>query len=245
MTIADINTLSRFLTSTTSNNFTDAQLLILVNKYYEEVTGQILSHTSGGQSLFGDFNKTAFPTYTITMTNSQAEYDLRDWGTTDIATPLVIIGAEVLDQDGNWHVLKRTSLKEIHEEGWAQTEYYETDAQPYFYEIRDNHIVLYPAPDNGVSVTLANGLKLFFLTTADKYTSGEVTTGTKEPGFPSPWHDLLAYGPAYDYAIANGLPNANHLKAAYDQRMKELLTFMSNRDKDSNKRITTKPILYV
>ena len=239
MHIANINTLARFLSNTTSANFSDANLLMLVNKYYEEVTGRILAETSIDWP-YGDFNYTAFPTFTITMTAGTQSYDLRDWGTTDETAPLVILGAEVLDDDGDWHVLKRISLlKDVHPT--AQAEYAETDGLPYEYELRDNLIVLYPAPA-AADVTVTNGLKLFFLRTADRYTSAEVTTGTKEPGFPSPWHDILSYGMAYDYAIANNLPNANFLRAEYDRRMNELLKFIAHRDKTVRPRITTKPI---
>ena len=244
MTILDVQTLTRFLTKTNSAVFTDAQLLILENKYYEEIIGRLVTETGAGKWPFGDFNYTAFPTFPITMTNSVAEYDLRDWGTSDEATILTILGVEVKDNAGNWHPLKRVTLREIHKDETGQADYYKTDGLPVEYELRDNMIVLYPAPDNGVSVTLTAGLKIFFLRTADKFTSAEVTTGTKEPGFPSPWHDLLSYGPAYDYAITNGLPNANHFRAEYDRRMDEMLKFIANRDQAVENRITSQKISY-
>jgi len=242
--ISDIEVLARFLTKTDSTIFTAAQLLILENKYYEEIVGRLVTETGASKWPFGDFNYTAFPSFTVNMTNSIAEYDLRDWGTTDDATILTILGAEVKDNAGNWHPLKRVTLKDIHKDETGQEDYYKTDGLPYEYELRDNMLVLYPAPDNGVTVTLTAGLKLFFLRTADKFTSAEQTTGTKEPGFPSPWHDLLAYGMAYDYAIANGLPNANHLKAEYDRRIDEMLRFVANRDQAIDHRITTKKRIF-
>ena len=90
-------------------------------------------------------------------------------------------------------------------------------------------IVLYPAPATA-NVTLTAGLKVFYLRTADIFTSAQVTTGTKEPGFPSPWHDLLAYGSAYDVALANGLPNINQLRTEYERKLQEMLDFISRRD---------------
>ena len=88
MTIADIETLTRFLTNTTTTSLTAANLLILENKYYERITGRILEQVSGGSTSFGDLNYTAFPTFTVTMTNGTQSYDLGDWSTT---TPLTII----------------------------------------------------------------------------------------------------------------------------------------------------------
>lgn len=244
MTIADLQTLTRFLTSTNTTTLTAANLLILNNKWYEEVIGNIIGATVGSKRPFGDFNWTGFPTEEITLTNSTADYALSGWGTTDAEAPIAILGAEVLDEDGNWHLLRRTSLKEIQAKGSSQSEYQETDGRPSEYEIRDNVLVLYPAPDNGVSVTLVGGLRLHYLRTADRYTAAEVTTGTKEPGFPSPWHDLLAYGSAYDYGLATGLPTTNGFKQIYDTKMKDLLEFIVNRDQDVDESLTPATRLY-
>ena len=224
---------------------TAANLLILENKYYEQIVGKIISETAGSQWHFGDFNHTAFPSFTINMTNSTAEYALRDWGTTDAETILTIMGAEVLDNSGIFHRLRRITLREIHrDEGQAQTEYQKTDGLPNEYELRDNFIVLYPAPDNNVNVTLTAGLKIFYLRTADKFTSAEVSTGTKEPGFPSPWHDLLSYGPAYDVALTAGLPNANQFRAEYERKLQEMLDFISRRDQAETYRFISKSKSY-
>lgn len=235
----------RFLTKTNTTSLTNANALILINKYYEQVTGKLLTETAAAKWKFGDFNYSAFPSFTVTMTNSTAEYDLNDWGTTDEEAILNVLGAEVLDNNGIWRPLKRVTLREIHQQGVGQTEYFKTDGIPIEYELRDNFIVLYPAPDNGVSVTLSGGLKIFSLRTADKFTSAEVTTGTKEPGFPSPYHDLLAYGPAYDVAVTLGLPNAANFKLEYNNRMDELLKFIGKRDQAEAPVMTMKKIRYI
>ena len=297
MNIADIQTLTRFLTKTNTTSFTAANLLILTNKYYEEVVGKIITETAGGDTQFGDFNYSAFPTYAMDLTASVADYSLRrgtieydaegtaftvglvltggtsgatgmievaqDDGSsgtltlsnidgtfqdnetiTDsgsgtatsngllISTVLTLMGAEITDNTGNTIPLTRISLKKIRERGFSLDNYQEGDGQPFEYELREHRIVLYPSPDNGVTVTLADGLILYYLQTADKFTSTEVTTAAREPGFPSPWHDLLAYGPAYDFAVTNGLPNAGFFKVEYDRRLKELLAFINKRDQD-------------
>src|SRR3990167_7678316 len=193
----------------------------------------------GGNATYGDLNYTGFPTFTITMTNSTEAYDFNDWITTTSqqtiarSTPLVILGADVLDNGGVWHLLDRISEDYIRNNlGIALSEYQKTDGRPQEYALRDNLIVLYPAPDNGVSVTLSSGLRLYYLRSGDIFTSAEVTTGTKEPGFPRPWHDLMSYGSAYDYAIASGLRNAAQLKFEYDTRMKEMLDFIAGKDRE-------------
>ena len=154
------------------------------------------------------------------------------------STPLVILGVEILDNSGNYHVIRPITFQEIRRKGIAQSEYFETDGRPVQYEKRENRIVLYPAPDNGVTVTLANGLRVFYLRTADVFTSAQVTTAAKVPGFPSPWHDILAYEAAYLFAIAKGLANANFLKAELDRKEKEMFEFIGRRNQDNRPLMT-------
>ena len=224
MTIAETATLTRLLTKTTTTSFTNAQLLIAVNACYERITGIILSETSGGRWKYGDINLSALPTYTMNLVNSQAEYQIDS-----LTGVLTILGVEVLDNTGIWHPLSPITLDDIRESGIAQVEYYKTDGMPLEYEKREHMLILYPAPDNGVTVTLTAGLKIFFLRGASVVTDMTATTSV---GIPSPWNDALAYGAAYIYAIANGLPNANQLKAERDTKEKELLAFISRRNQD-------------
>ena len=244
MTISDINTLTRFLTKTNTTNFTAAQLLIFVNNSYERIVGKLVAQTSGGQMKFGDFNFSASPSFPVTMSTGVSTYDLTDWETNVEEAILTISGAEVQDNDGNWHTLKPITLDEIHDKGIALSEYKKTNGLPLEYEKRDNLIVLYPAPDNGVSVTLSGGLRIYHLRTADKFTSAEVTTGTKEPGFPSPWHDIISYESSYQYAMANGMPNAGFYKSEMDRKERELMSFIFKRNQDDRPIMTNKPIIY-
>ena len=237
MTIADINTLARTLTKTTTTTYSAANLLIAVNNAYERITGKLIKETAGGTWPYGDANYTAFPTYTQNLVNSQAEYQIDS-----LTGPITIMGAEVLDNNNIWHPLSRISLKDIRKTGIAQAEWYKTDGLPIQYEPREFEIVLYPAPDNGVSVTLTSGLKIFFLRTADVFTSAQVTTGTKTPGFPSPYHHILAYEAAYTYAVANNLPNLALLKNEVDRLEIDLIAFVCKSDSDAPKRLSTKRI---
>ena len=241
MNIADINTLTRFLTKTDTTSYTAAQLLIAVNRSYERIVGKIIEETSGARLQFGDFNYTAFPTFTLNLVNGTQQYALTDLST----DPLTIMGVEVLDNNGEQRLLTRTSLAEIHAKGIEFDNYQSTDGLPNEYEIRDNFIVLYPAPATA-NVTLTNGLIVYYLRTAQVFTSAEVTTGTKEPGFPSPYHDIIAYEAAYLYGIANGLPNTALFKVEMDRKEKELLRFISKRDQDESSRpiMTNKKIEY-
>lgn len=236
MDIASINITARLLTGTDTNSYTAANLLLAVNNSYERITGKILAETAGGKWPYGDKNYTAFPTYTFNLTNGTAAYDidaLLGTGTyPDSTEPIMIIGMEIQDQNGRYYPINPITLQEIREMGFSQSQFMPTSGKPIYYEKRENFVVLYPAPDNGISVTLSAGGRIFYLRTADRFTSAEVTTGTKEPGFPSPWHDILAYEAAYLFAVAKGLSNINFLKGEVDRKERELMQFISRRNQD-------------
>ena len=236
MTIASLQTLARYLVDADATTLTDANLLIFINKAYERITGKLITKTGNSPWPFGDSNYTAFPTYTMNLVNSQAEYQIDS-----LTTPLTIMAVEILDKNSNYVPIKPITLRDIREAGYAQTEFYETDGMPQYYEKRENIVVLYPAPDNGVNVTLTNGLKIFFLRTADVYTAGQVTTGTKEPGFPSPWHEILAYEAALLYALNYKKDRVNFLVAERDKREQELMDFMGMRSMEERHVMTTSP----
>lgn len=236
MTIADLNTLARYLCDADTTTLTAANLLILINKAYERITGKLITATGNSPWPFGDSNYTAFPAYAMNLVNSQAEYQIDS-----LTSPLAIMAVEVMDVNGNYYPIKPITLRDIKESGVAQTEFYETDGRPQYYEKRENIVVLYPAPDNGVNVTLTNGLKIFFLRTADVYTSGQVTTGTKEPGFPSPWHEVLAYEAALAYCLNYKKDRVAFLLAERDKREKELMAFIAMRSVDERQILNPAP----
>lgn len=223
MTIADTAVLIRLLTGTDSNSYTNAQLLITVNASYERITGKILAETAGGRWKYGDINYTALPTYTMNLVSGTAFYQIDS-----LTGPLIILGVEVADQNGTYHLITPITLDDIHAQGIAQSNYQSTNGLPLEYEKREHGLVLYPTPASA-SVTLTNGLRIFFLRGASVVTDMTVTTTV---GIPSPWHDLLAYESAHTFAIAKGLSNVNFLKAEMDRKEKELMSFISRRNQD-------------
>jgi len=240
MTIANLQTLTNLLVGATANELTNANFLILLNAAYERITAKIIKETSGARWQFGDFNYTAFPTFTLSMTNGTQSYAL-----TDISTdPLTIMGVEVLDNTGEQHVLGRTSLQEIQGKGIAFDNYYSTDGRPIEYEIRDTMLVLYPAPATA-NVTLTNGLIIYYLRTADIFTEAQRSTGTKAPGFPSPYHHILAWETAAQFSKMRVLENANSLEGEVFKLEKELLDFIARRDQTERPIMTTKGIKYL
>lgn len=241
MTIANLHTLIRFLTKTDGNSFTDSQILILFNASYERLVGELISETMGAHWIFGDSRYTSLPVATGNLTSGTQAYQLQ--GNADVSATgfnttdrlLNIIGVEILDINGIYQPIEPIRLDEIHNRGSAQSEFFKSDGKPVLYELREDFIHLYPAPDNGVSVTLTNGLKIFFQRTARVIESGDQSETAMTPGLPSPWHDVIAYEVAYHYAIANSLPNMNFIKGEWDRKEKGLIDFVSRRNVDAKK----------
>ena len=187
--IIDINSECRLLCDADTTSYTAAQLLIRINQAYEEVVNFILS--LDGLWQFEDNNFTDFPIATTTLVSSQNDYSFD-------TTHLEVERVEVKDNGGLWHELSPIDISEV--EG-AIDEFEKTDGLPRYYDKNGKSLLLYPAPASG-SVTLTAGLKVYFKRTADTFTSAQVTTGTKQPGFASPFHMILAYKAAIPFCVA-------------------------------------------
>ena len=187
--ISDIQAEARLLSDSDSTSYTDAQLLRRINQAYEETVSLILS--CDGRWQFEDENFTTYPIATTTLVDSQNDYSFE-------TAHLEIERVEVKDSGGLWHLLSPIDISQI---GEAIDEFYKTDGLPLYYDKNGKSLLLYPAPATG-SVTLVAGLKVYFKRTADLFTSAQVTTGTRVPGFPSPFHMILAYKAAIPFCVA-------------------------------------------
>lgn len=239
--ISDLVTKTRWLTNSDSTSLANADLLISFNSHYDRTIGKILSETAGSKFLHGDVNYTSFPTYTQDLTAGTSTYRIQALATGTYPSrtePLIILGVEVLNSSGNYIPLDRITLREIHKEkDLAPSEYLSTNGMPREYEIREGLIVLYPAPA-AASVTTSAGLRVFYLRGAEQLESADLSSTTIFPGIPSPWHDILAFGAAYDYALKVGLPNTDRFLREYNARVEEMLDFLSRKDQAEEPRMS-------
>lgn len=84
--------------------------------------------------------------------------------------------------------------------------------QPY-YEHKGQLLYLYPVPTSSVT----NGLKLWVEREADEFTSSQVTTGTKEPGYDEAFHIMIALGMCIDWFAAKMGDKTSQAKLAMVQ----------------------------
>lgn len=188
--IADINQEARDLCDANTTSYPAATLLRRINAAYERVIGWIIN--SDGTWQFDDSNYSDLPIGTQTLVDSQSAYTFND-------KFLQILEVQIKDVNGNWKILK--PLDQVDYSGETPIdEIFETTGLPIYYDkVSEDTIKLLPAPDNGISVTLTSGLKIKFKRTADLFTTAQVTTGTKVPGFISTYHYILSYMAALPY----------------------------------------------
>jgi hypothetical protein len=212
MTISDINTYVSFRADTNTTDYSAANRLISTNRWYHKIVTMILS--SQDEWEFDDLNKTDFPIATANLVSGQQDYALP----TGI---LKVKRVEAKLDGGTWTLLSPIDLGQITDatDTTSIANNFTTSA-PY-YDVEHNSILLYPIPASNVT----NGLKVWFQREPSAFTSGEVATGTKEPGFDEAFHIMLGLGMVYDWASAKRLDplkrDVQEELAEYEQRLKD------------------------
>lgn len=147
-----------------------------------------------------DSNQTSLPVCTTNLVNGQTDYSLA-------TSILQVKGAAVLDVNGNWEPLDQIDPLEIERETGMDFDYYNSVAGlPGEYALIGGSVWLKPPPDNGVSVTLTAGLKLWVERSVTLFSvpASYSTADTTVPGFDSDFHDILPLLMANDFLMANG-----------------------------------------
>lgn len=224
MNYTEIKNYVYLLTKTNSTSLPDATMVILANRALDRVVSLI--NRADSRWEFEDTNQTDLPIATTTITSGQQDYSLA-------TTHLSINRVEVKDSNGNWTRLFPIDRKDIPTEALA--EYKSTSGIPEEYDVIGSSVFLYPIPN----YTQAASLKLYFTRGPVEFDSGDTTDS---PGFNSLFHKLVPLWAAYDYAIANGLKNANQIFTEIQRLEEEIQRFYGTRNRDERQRITIKSI---
>jgi len=230
MTITDIHNKIYFLTKTNSTSLPADTALMLINNAYDRVVSLIMQ--TDGRWEWDDTNQTDFPIATTAIVATQQDYTLA-------ATHLSILRVELKNTDGKWIVLKPIDQSQLPDVNLDQ--YFGESGIPVYYDKLGASVLLYPTPN----FSQAASLKINFQRPASLFTSGEVTTGTKQPGFNSLFHDLIPLWASYDYAIANGLKNANQIMLEIQRKEHALKEDYAFRSQDERNVMTSKKINYI
>lgn len=256
MTIADLQTLTRFLCDADTVSYTAANLLINTNDAYQTVHSWILG--VDGTYNADDTNYTDRPRGDFNLVDGQEDYSFNPQTAGPYSSHFLDIEAvEVLNRASPAMYIRLEPLDHQELGGMSPEEYFglESDGTPKkgfprFYDKNGNTVTLYPSPDTD-DVTLTEGLRVWFKRNADLFTSAQVTTGTKEPGFAAQFHTILSYMAARPYCLLHKSERVPLLNAVIGDltheptgMKKEILKFYGHREADKRKVMTNKPINY-
>lgn len=247
MNIGDIATKARALVNTDSVQYTDANLLIDLNKWYQEIGSIILEAQDDVD--FDDLNNTTYPIYTTPLTTNR-----------DISIPaslnLLALKRVDISYDGTNYYRAVAVDNASEQRGMGpltgdvtmdtqiDSRYVKTSPR---FDYKFNGLFLYPKASAADVTAGAQALIEFYRSVCPLTLTGSDTpagtgklyvgastlaAGTAIPGFETPFHPFLAYGAAYEYAITMNLPQmkaiGNELQK-YEQRIR---TYYGNKNKD-------------
>ena len=234
MTIEDIEAEARSLCDANTTSYSAADMLRRVNNAYEQVVGWLIN--ADGKWQFDDTNYGDFPIGTFTLVNSQGKYSFND-------KFLQIMDVQILDVNGKYRIIQPIDQKDLDPVipyELPLRERFAVDGFPIFYDkLSSDTIELLPAPDNGVTVTLAAGLRIYFKRTANLFTSAEVTTGTKVPGFDSTFHVILSYMAAVPFCMSYKKDRVGLYQSEVLRLKTEILEQYTKRSKDERNHMTS------
>lgn len=201
-----------------------AQFCNLINRAYDNVVSQILQNE--GDYTWDDYNNVDFPIGTTNLIALQPDYTLPTSSpTSDASTFLRLIKVQVADANGSYYNLRAVSETMTPQ---ALETQFQTPGAPKFYKLLGNSIFLYPTPAAG-QVTLIGGLKIYFQRDKVDFL---VTDTTKQPGFPSIYHYLLALEASETWAAIKGLKQLTFIQQKKAEFMHNLGWGTANKNKD-------------
>ncbi len=224
MTLDDIRTKARFLTSTNASSFPDASLVVEANNALDRVVSLIMQ--SDGRWQWDDSNNTDLPIATTALVASQQDYSLS-------ITHLDIIRVEVQDSSSNWHKLLPIDQADVYDQ--SITDYLKNPGLPTYYDKLGNSLFLYPAPN----YAQAASLKVYYQRGPNYFTTAD---SSKAPGFNTLYHELIPLWIAYNYALANLKQNATGIYQQIQTKEDALKEDYALRGKDDHPRLKARPM---
>lgn len=203
-----------------------------MNSALEQVVGWLL--TADGTWQWDDTNNTDLPIGTQTLVSGQSAYSFND-------KFLHLLEVQVKNKEGDYVILTPIDQREYSDETPLEEDFSTSGMPVYYDKVTDDTIKLYPAPDNGVNVTLASGLKIKFKRTAHLFLA---TDTTEAPGFASPYHIILAYMASVPYCMTYKKDRVALFEKKIGELKNELIGLYSQREKDKRKVMTMSGIAF-
>ena len=236
MTLGDVATKARFLTSTDTTSYPDANLLIDINLWQNKIVSAI--YESVDESDFDDARRTNYPVQTTPMIAGQRDY------TMPVSEKVRKIKRLDITYDGvNW---VRATPFDDGERNFGLgndtiTDSHFSTAAPR-YDVSYNSFFVYPMAtasqvSAGAAVRAEWSRDIQPFTTSDY--SVVLTDSTVVPGFDDPFHPMLAEGAALEYGRARSYPQVPDWEkslADWEVRLRQAYG-----KKDLDRRLSLKP----
>jgi hypothetical protein len=205
---------------TDSTTLARADFVLSANVWYNNLNEWIWKSQNTWQ--FDDTNYDELPEAATDIVADQQMYTLP-------TSVFDIRKVEILDSNGNPVLLK--PLTDVSD---AEMLDYTTSGLPIYYSLKANVIKLYPAP-SADQTTLTDGLIISVARDIDKFT---ITDTNKEPGIPTQFHDIIAYGVVRDKSVSYGMPELfMKMERLLQTKRAELEGHFSKRHRDVKRRI--------
>lgn len=220
MVLADITTKVYGLTNATASTYPAANLLIDINLWYERVHTVILRSQDDWD--FDDSNKADLPILTTNMVANQQDYLLP-------SSALRVKRLEVSYDGINFYKAESFDINERSRAATPSLIASDFSQNRPFYDLQGRSLFLYPIP----SANSTAGLKLWIQRSITEFTAGDLSTGTASPGFDVLFHQIIAYGAAYEFAMSKQLNSLKSIQQRLQELMAEIELFYAKRDDDT------------
>lgn len=211
MTLGEINLKVLSLTHADTTSYPDPTMLIDINMWYHKIVSMIWE--SQDDTDFDDQRNSNYPIVTTPMVAAQRDYSM------PVSEQVQKIKRVDITYDGvNW--FRATPFDDgVVEWGMGNPTFEDTNMikQAPRYDIKYNSLFVYPlaiASDvtAGASIRVEWDRAVTPFSQSADYNGAAMSTSTSVPGIDLPWHPMIAYGAAYEFANANNLPQLQNIK---------------------------------
>lgn len=214
-TLGDVATKARALTHTDTGSYTDANLLIDINLWYQKVADMILG--SQDDSDWDDPRRTTYPVQTTPMIANQRDYPI------PVSERMLKLKRVDISYDGSNSYRADPFDTGAFPQGIKFSNSSSVDAnfdanfirQAPKYDFSYNAIWISPMPV-AADVTAGGFIRAEWFRSVQPFTTSDyssvITDSTVIPGFDESFHMILAYGAAYEKANSDLLPQADRIE---------------------------------
>ncbi len=218
-----------FYVSTDSTSYPTAQKTRNINRWYGIVVSWILEANSRWQ--WDDTNHTDLPIGTTDIVSGQRDYAVLSASPSASKDYLKVLKVLVKDSSGNWVELQPFDSQDPEARSYLENNS-SNSGTPTRYDFIYSSLIFDVAPDYNST----GGIKVYFQRSPDYFNASDTT---QAPGFATQFHNVLALGGAYDFAVAKSLSQANTLRQEIEVVKDSLTDFYSHRLGSENPNIRT------